>query len=266
MGKLHQLSDAVARGAGLVLSLPSPDGLSHHKSRFLGEDSAGVWVNAPSEARQIEPTIANCASVGVTFKSANVRQVFASTVLRRDAEYPLAGGGTADALLLALPAEIKAVQRRSNFRVQILPESRLTLDCWIIGRRADLKERPLPSQKVKLEVCDISLGGAGVMLPVEPGKPPAITSDDRLRIQVRLGDLELLVEGRLRSASAVLGTGVRTGIRFYFLDDGVDERLKVSQLAKIIAQLEIKQVKAIRKQSEAIEAQAGATIPVPAAC
>jgi c-di-GMP-binding flagellar brake protein YcgR len=238
----------------------------HHKSRFLVEAKEGVWVQCPIPAEELQSVIQDRTQIGVTFKADNVRQVFASVLLRHDPMYPIPEGGQTDAVLLAFPAEIKAVQRRSNFRVQILPNSGLTLDCWTIARHTALTERPLPSQRVKLEVCDISLGGAGVLLPVETGKPPAITSDDRLRIQVKLNDLELLVEGRVRTPDTAHNAAIRTGIRFHFLDDGVDERLKVSQLAKIIAQLEIRQVKAIRKQAEAAESESNFPAPAAALC
>jgi len=254
MGKLNQLTDVVGRNAGLVLSFPSSAGLSHHKSKFLSEDAAGIWVQAPESTETIDLAIKAKSPIGVTFKRDNVRQVFASTLQRFDPSYQLPDGAKTPAVQIAAPSEVKAVQRRNNYRAQILPESGLTLDCWIITRHADLKERPLPSQRVKLEVRDISLGGAGVILQPVPGKPAPITVEDRLRIQVKLNGLELLVEGRVRTPDSVAVGVIRTGIRFYFLDDGVDERLKVSQLAKIIAQLELKQVKAIRKQADATTA------------
>jgi c-di-GMP-binding flagellar brake protein YcgR len=253
MGKSNQLTDVVARNAGLVLSFPSSSGLTHHKSKFLSEVATGVWVQAPESPEAIDLAMRAKTPIGVTFKRDNVRQVFASTLERFDPSYQLPDGAITQAVLISAPSEVKSVQRRNNYRAQILPDSGLTLDCWIITRHADLKDRPLPSQHVKLEVRDISLGGAGVILQSAPGKAAPLTFDDRLRVQVKLNGLELLVEGRVRTLDSASKGAIRTGIRFYFLDDGVDDRLKVSQLAKIIGQLELKQVKAIRKQAEALE-------------
>lgn len=252
IGSQNPLSDAISRGAGLVMSLPLSAGLTHHKSQFLSEEPGGVWVRVP-DAGLVDQVIGNQASVGVTFKTENVRRIFVTRILRREANHPLPHGGCTDAVMLAHPGEIKSVQRRSHYRVRILPGSGLTFDCWIITRHADLKERPLPSQRVKLELRDISLGGAGIILLPSNGKPGGLSFDDRLRVQVKLNGIELLVEGRVRAPDSVIDGAVKTGIRFHFLDDGVDARLKVSQLARIIAQLELQQVKAIRKEADQLQ-------------
>ena len=241
------LGDAVARGAGIVLSVPSPAGPAHYKSRFLSQGAEGVWIQCPGELAFVDPLISAKTPVGITFKdSSNVRHIFATSILRREPAYKLPTGDTVEAVLLAFPSDLKIVQRRSDYRVRVPAESGLVLNCWIINRRANLRERPLPSQKLKLESRDISMGGAGVVIFGQDGQPPKVTSDDRLRVQVQLGEIELLVEGRLRSPDSTTADSVRTGIRFHFLDDGLDERLKVSQLSKIIGQLQLKQVKEVR--------------------
>lgn len=242
------LTAAVARHAGLVLSLPGPEGLAHHKSRFLNECDEGVQVVSAGEAAHLADLIAAARPVGVSFRMDGCRHLFAAVPLRHVTDFVVDGFAPCEMLLLKRPAEIKMIQRRAEYRVQVTPESGLAVGCWIIHRRADLRERPMPSQKLKIQVRDISMGGMGVTIFGQGDQPPAVTREDRLRVEVRLGDLELLVEGRMRASDAQEGPGLRTGIRFHFLDNGLDERLKVSQLGRIIGVLQMQQVRAIRRE------------------
>lgn len=245
------LADGVARRAGLVLSVPTErGGLVHFKSRFLSQDAEGVWVHSPNDTAAINEAVALRGLVGVTFKAGDTRRVFATTLVRTKPDCPTPDGTRVNGVLLALPSEVKAIQRRNEFRVRLVPENKLTMNCWIIPRHADLKIRPLPSQRVKLEIHDISMGGAGITLFGTDGKPPIVTRDDRLRVEIRLDDMEMLVEGRLRLPDTTTANTLRTGLRFFFFDDGLDERLKRSQLTKIIGRLQIQQVKAVRKQAD----------------
>ena len=251
---MQLLAEAINRNAGLVLSIPTESGgLSHLKSRFLSQDSGGLWIQAPDAGALIEQAISQRRQVGVTYKSGENRRVFATTIIRTKPDFLAPDDSTAAALCLALPGDIKAVQRRGEYRVRIAPENKLTVNCWIISRHADLKVRPLPSQRLKLEVHNMSMGGAGVTLIGVNGRPPLITRDDRLRVEIRLDNVEMLVEGRLRLPDATTTDRLRTGIRFFFFDDGLDERLKRSQLTKIIGRLQIEQVKTMRKQADELE-------------
>jgi c-di-GMP-binding flagellar brake protein YcgR len=259
------LADGVARHAGLVLSVPNErGGLAHFKSRFLSQDAEGVWVLLPDDVATINDAVAQNRQVGVTYKAGETRRVFATTLVRTQSDCLTPDGRRIGRVLLALPSEIKAIQRRGEYRVRLVPENKLTLNCWIIPRHADLKIRPMPSQRIKLEVHDISMGGAGITLIGADGKPPTLTRDDRLRVEIRLDEIEMLVEGRLRMPDTTPSNTLRTGLRFFFFDDGLDERLKRSQLTKIIGRLQIQQVKAVRKQADEQNFPLAAEAPVPA--
>ena len=260
------LADGIARRAGLVLSVPGDRGaLDHFKSCFISQDSEGIWVKNPENATAMNDAVSHHRQVGVTFKAGETKRVFATTLIRMKPDFVGPDGKTTGALLIAPPPEVKAIQRRGEYRVRLTPESRLTLNCWIIPRHADLKVRPLPSQRLKIEVHDISMGGAAVTLIGNDGKPPAITREDRLRVEIRLDDIEMLVEGRLRLPDTTTTNTLRTGLRFFFFDDGLDERLKRSQLTKIIGRLQIQQVKAVRKQADdqSMPAAAQPAAPTP---
>src|SRR5579864_3889229 len=138
------LFDAVARGAALVMSLPTRDGLRHCKSRFLGEDQHGVWVSATDDDELLDKLIDGKRPIGVSFRAGDVRHVFVSPVLRKELYFEARDGSTTAALLLAFPSEVKAMQRRSSYRVRVPPESELSVRCWRLNRRADLHDKPIP--------------------------------------------------------------------------------------------------------------------------
>ena len=110
-------------------------------------------------------------------------------------------------------------QRRRHFRVPVRPDSGLQVRAWKIAPGTPLSHRPMPSQELKLRVREVSEGGLTITLPSPAQatlKPPTVGPDDRLRIEIRQGTIELLIEGRLRAKpgqSKPDGT-VETGIQF----------------------------------------------------
>src|SRR5688500_16984836 len=114
------LRDAIARNAGAVLSLPSAGMLRHHKSRFLADSSAGAdgaggdagfWIeSAPGEAALIDSLIVTRQHAGLSFKNGHLKVVFGTQLLRRQSGYRINADTQVEAVLLAFPAEIKAIQ------------------------------------------------------------------------------------------------------------------------------------------------------------
>jgi c-di-GMP-binding flagellar brake protein YcgR len=238
------LFDAVARGAGLVLSLPSPDGLLHCKSRFLGEDQHGLWVSASGDEAMVDQMINSGRIVGVSFRGGDVRHVFVTAILRRELYFELHEGVTTSALLLAFPAEVKAMQRRNSYRVRVPPESELIVRCWRMTRRAELHDKPLSAQQLSLDVRDISLGGLGVTFHGTEGEPPKVTPEDRLRLELKFGKIDLLIEGRMRATQIdPAATSFRTGIRFCFVQEGIEDRQTLTRLTRIVGDLQREEVR-----------------------
>src|SRR5690349_3765858 len=98
------LEDAIARNAAIVVSLPSAGMLRHHKSRFLGADESGYWVEAaPGDEALIDQLIAAAHPVGVSFKSGVNKVVFTSPITARQAEFRLNETTVLPALLVATP-------------------------------------------------------------------------------------------------------------------------------------------------------------------
>ncbi|HWB54161.1 MAG TPA: hypothetical protein VG722_08210, partial [Tepidisphaeraceae bacterium] len=79
---------AIARNAGIVLSLPSAGILRHHKSRFLAECEEGIWVEAPPEERPLINELINSQQPsGISFRHGSIKVVFSAPIRRHNPDY-----------------------------------------------------------------------------------------------------------------------------------------------------------------------------------
>ena len=239
--QLKPLESAIAEGAAVVLSFTSDGGLVHRKSRLLGQDENGLWTEAVGH-ELVDESIASGAPVGVSFRADDRRHVFASALLGRNNSYALKSGRTVPALRLATPAEVRPVQRRRSCRVSLEHETELAIRCWRMGKRDEVRDRPSAAQELPVRACDISEGGAGVIFTGDDGTPPIIDPAERLRIELRYHDTQLLVEGRVRPDGEATGNTLRTGIRFHFRDE-LDDRQTRVQLAAMVAELQRQEIR-----------------------
>ncbi len=239
----HLLVDAIARNCGLVLSLPSAGLFRHHKSRFLGDAEGGFWVeSAPNERPLIDELITSRQPAGISFRSGPLKVVFASALTQVELDFRLSDGIAVQALLIAMPQEIKTIQRRSNYRVAVLEDSGLSVRIWRVAERAYLGDRPMASQELNTRLCDISTGGLGVLFLPKNEEAPKVGTEDRLRIELKYADLSFLVEGRCRSGHPTSG-GVRTGIAFKSLERDLEGRQKLAHLTRIVGEMQRAEVR-----------------------
>jgi hypothetical protein len=76
------LSNAIARNAAAVLSLPSAGMLRHHKTRFLAETPEGFWVeSAAGDRALIDDVIASVQPAGISFRGGIHRVAFTAPLL-----------------------------------------------------------------------------------------------------------------------------------------------------------------------------------------
>lgn len=253
---LDLLREAIARRAGIVLSLPltlgdgqSIAGLRHFKSRFLADGGDGLWVaSVPGEPELVRELVEHRHPAGVCFRSGHLKVMFAAPVLH--AGTAAAGGGTgsaaaeeAEALLLRFPSpeEVRAVQRRKNFRVPVPSPTDLDVRLWLIGEQAHVRDKPPARSEVACDVRDISVGGLGVTLRTAEGRPLVVAAGDRVRVQLTLRDVYVVLEGRLRHPPRLVQDSegsIRAGIQFKAMGDGRDDRLAVAHLNKIVSDLQ----------------------------
>jgi c-di-GMP-binding flagellar brake protein YcgR len=234
-----------------VLSLPSAGIVRNYKSRFLVEDPQGFWVEAAAgEKPLIDELLATGQPVGIAFRSGPNKVLFTAPIKRHDPALMVNAQTSLEAILLATPTDIKTVQRRSNYRVGITAEAEVTARIWRIPEHFYLNDRPSAAQEVKADLRDISLGGLGVILRSRDGGELKIVPGQRLRIELKYSEVTLLLDGRTRHPSPVEVTdGIRTGIAFKPLDNQLEGRQKLAQLARIVSDLQRDEVKRLRRNA-----------------
>jgi c-di-GMP-binding flagellar brake protein YcgR len=243
-----KFDEAIARGAGVVLSVPVGTALRHHKSRLLGRRDDGFLVQSVSGYDDlIAELIAQQQSLGLSFRGDQVKIVCAAipkaieTFTRPNEPDPI------KALLLDFPARMQAVQRRGSHRVRIGQHDEVSLRIWRLMPKAYLRDRPSPEQEIAAEMRDISTGGLGVILRGVEGEPPKIDPADRLRIELHHLDVTLLLEGHLRGAGKFLQPDtLQSGIQFRLQSNQIADRQKVAQLTRIIGKLQREEIRRIR--------------------
>jgi c-di-GMP-binding flagellar brake protein YcgR len=234
------LVDAIARNNGVVLSLPSAGMLRHHKSRFLADAEDGFWIeSAPAEASLIDELITSRQPCGISFKSGPTKVVFGSPVCARQTEYRVNAETIVEALLMLYPDTIKAVQRRNTYRVSVPADAEVTVKVWRMPPRAFLHDRPMAAQAIATSVRDLSVGGMGVTFAGEGKEFPKVSVDDRLRIEIAHNGESFLVEGFMKHPVGKITTPtVRAGIQFKDLGTQIEGRQTISQLTRIVGELQ----------------------------
>jgi c-di-GMP-binding flagellar brake protein YcgR len=226
-----------------------PGELRHHKSRFLAEDADGFWIEASPEDRSlVDELTTQQTPVGVSFRSGVLRTSFAAPILGRNPAFQVNAQTTLDALHLGFPDEVRAIQRRNNFRVRVPSDGRLTVRVWRIPEHFYLSDKPDRTQELSAQIRDISTGGVGVLVSPKDGASPRVTAGERLRIVLRYESMEeLIVEGRMRYIPPE-GTPmpIRCGIQFKKLENDMEGRQKLAALTKIVGAFQVEEVRRTR--------------------
>jgi len=238
--ELQQLQDAVARNTAAVLSLPSAGMLRHQKTRFLATAPEGFWMEcSPEDRLLIDELITTKVPAGISFKTAQVKTVFASPILERKEDFRINADTTVCAVKIQTPTTIKQMQRRLSYRVRVPAEAEMRLEVWRLSPRVPLRDKPSATQRVPAELIDISIGGLGVIFLGVDGQPPRVCSEDRLRILITSGETELLIEGAMRfPRPGTDPTKLRTGVVFKTMDSDLEGRQNLAKLTKIVGELQ----------------------------
>jgi c-di-GMP-binding flagellar brake protein YcgR len=243
---LGVLREAIARNAGMVLSLPHAGRLRHHKSRFLADAGDGFWVRSvPEEQIVIRQLIAARQPAGVTFRDGENKVIFAAEIQHLEEHYERSApvddpsAGPVEALLMKFPDALQSVQRRKSFRIPIGELTELQVKAWSVTEQASLRDRPPASREIDCAARDISVGGIGLTVRAQGGKAPALSEGDRVRVQLTLRDAVAVLEGRVRyPPRANKDSSFRAGIQFKTLTDSRDDRIAGSMLNKIVNELQ----------------------------
>jgi c-di-GMP-binding flagellar brake protein YcgR len=245
-----QLADAAARGMPVTVSFFRDGMMASHRSRFLKAAPEGVWVeDVPSERELVAAMIASGQPAALSFRMETVELRFTSAILQIDPALALNDGNTISALLLAVPTDIKALQRRGSYRVRILEEDAVSIKLWRIGDKAFLRDKPTASSQIKATLRDVSVGGVGILLAPLPSTGVKLVTGQRLRILLAFPQEELLLEGRLRcEGTGGMGSSIPTpaGIQFSKLDQDLVGRQTATALTRLVGELQRKELRRLR--------------------
>jgi hypothetical protein len=244
------IEGAVERNVGAVISLPSVGMLRHHKSRFLALHEGGLVLEMPKgEEPLINELITTGAKCGISFRGAVYKVIFAVPIRKLEPGWKLGGGTEVSAILVDFPEEVKSMQRRADYRVAIPPSFEISARIWRIAPRVSYKELPSSTQELNAEVRNISLGGIGVRLSGKDGQPPLVTTEDRLRLMLKFGVSEIVLEGRLRPSAKPDNPSEPvqvTGIQFKKLESDMDGRRTLSLLTRLVGDLQRQEARNVR--------------------
>lgn len=238
------LREAIARNAGGVLSLPSAGMLRHHKTRFLCMEDSGFWIEAPppSEQTLVNQIIAAGQPVGLSLKAAINKVVFTSSLLRFCENMAINRNMRLNALLVVWPEELKAVQRRNDYRVSVPLDSEVAARAWRINEQHLLRDRPAASAMIKASLRNVSAGGMGLACQFDEGESRIIV-DQRLRIALVHGGGELILEARVKHLQPLPSGEYRMGVQFKKLEADLQGRQTLASLSLIIGQLQREEIR-----------------------
>jgi c-di-GMP-binding flagellar brake protein YcgR len=242
------LLNAIERNTAIVLSLPSAGMSRNHKSRLLCEMEGGILIAAPpGDDVLVGDLIRKKTSCAISFNSGAFKIIFATPIRRIVESWQLNAETSVTALLLEFPAQIKATQRRSNYRVDVPPDSDVSVRVWRISSSESLKDTPVAAKEVTAQVRDISQAGIGVKLIGNDGSLPKIGTEDRLRVAIVYLGKTLVVEGKLtRAVDGSAGGSIVTGIHFKKLEGNLEGRQILSQLMRIVGELQRDELRRVR--------------------
>jgi len=245
---LQQLLDAISRNTAAVLSLPSAGMLRHQKARFLAPTDDGFWMEcSPEDRALIDELITNKNPAGISYKTSQIKSVFTAILLERMDEYRVNADTVVSAVRVQMPASIKQMQRRLNYRVRVPAEAEIRLEVWRMSPRVPLRDRPSATQRVEATMVDLRTGGVGVIFIGVDGAPPKVCVEDRLRIQITSEQTELLIEGTMRPPLPSNDpTKIRTGIAFKMLENDLEGRQNLAKLTKLVGELQRQEARRAR--------------------
>jgi c-di-GMP-binding flagellar brake protein YcgR len=245
--ELDLLAAAVARNATVRLALPSAGLERNFRTRFVAELAEGILVEVASGSLALlEELIRNQSAAQASFHSQGQWLSFQSKPLRIENDFQLNADTSINVVLLERPQNVRAVQRRSVYRVTVYEESQLVVRAWVIPEQVPVGDRPLASQEVRLAVRDIGMGGMGVnvLAPQSPRNPKSLVPDQRLRVQLQYGTDEMVLDARFRPAVKDADSAAPlAGVMFKKLESNIEGRKALATLTRIVSQLQREEIR-----------------------
>jgi c-di-GMP-binding flagellar brake protein YcgR len=246
------LSQAIARNSSVAISLLTPTGMHHYRSRFLQECPEGFWIESIDDERQaIGEIIAKEQSCVLSFLSGQRKLIFSCPIYRHEPQFAVNEQLSCEALLLPFPKEPKEVQRRDWYRARVSDDilREMQVRIWRIPEHVDLQDEPGRTQQIDGRLRDLSATGIGLSTEISPGGATPCIVGQRVRIEVSDEHGALLVEGRARFVTDKAARfPKRLGVTFTGLDGSLSGRKVSNQIARLVAAVQRDELRRQRRE------------------
>jgi hypothetical protein len=232
------LRDAIARNAGAVISVPTGDVYSHHKTRLVAGEDEGFWIQMPLGTRaQMDLVMTRRLTVGLSLTSKSRKVIFSTLVQQFRSDVALNAQISVDAVLLAWPSQVEAIQRRATYRASVRLDADLPVSIHCIEDGAALAETPAPEFAREVIMRNLSIDGVGMICVANP-QAAAPVANQRLRISITHAGSELLLGGRVRYVRPLPNGNSSLGIQFEKLELNAENRATLAALTNLVSQLQ----------------------------
>ncbi|MFT3784995.1 MAG: PilZ domain-containing protein [Tepidisphaeraceae bacterium] len=214
------------------------------------EANGSLWLEFQDlDPDQIIGLIAAKTPLTVTARVERDDMLCVAPMLKWNQTFRLNEDTTVPAVLLAAPHEIIRSQRRNAFRVPVTKDDDAALRVWKLNEYVLLRDRPQPSQELKVELLDLSVGGARMRVFAKGTEALRLVANQRLRLDLRIGKTEITFEGRIRYPVATKRDDetVIIGVSFEQVDKDVDSRRNRSLLERYLGELQRNLVRRIHR-------------------
>ncbi len=234
------LQQAIERNTPIVVSMPSSGMMRPNRSRLLQITDQGVLLESiPNQGDLLDELIASEETITVTFRSDAQKVEFQSTILKRFRGHRLNANTLVEAILISTPQAIKAVQRRSNYRVTVPGDVGINFQFWRIAEKVDFLDEPPAASGLRIDVRDFSEGGCGGTWKRRNDDPPTLAPQQRLRTEIDGPTGKILLDARLRFTEKLTGLDYqRIGIQFLLEPANIQDRQKMMQINKLLGELQ----------------------------
>jgi len=231
-------------------SISPTDGSQVFNAQFLHRDAGGFSFQTADWPDSISTEAAG-SGLSVTFQFAINGAWVQFLADARSIERKKAPGGANLAIVRCSgPTEFTVTQRRAQFRAVVPPEAPLAITAWKIPPHWVLRDRPKPSAQLRVELIDISSGGACLKIFQHRLGLDSIANGDRLRAELRFGGIDAVFDGKVVWTSPQDDGSMRIGVAFQKLENTIEGRRGASLIDHAIAAL----------QRHAIQETADATV------
>lgn len=93
---------------------------------------------------------------------------------------------------------------------------------------------------------DLSVSGAGMLIPPKDNQPVYMVPNTRLRVQLKYADIDTVFEARVQHVWPTPDHSLRVGVQFKKLEDDLDGRHILSRLTTLAGELRRAEIRRLR--------------------